>query len=144
MFSKACEYSIRASIFIAGKSIEGKRTNVKEIAEAIDSPVAFTAKLMQQLVHAGVIDSIKGVSGGFEIPKDKIGKLRLCHIVDAIDGDEIYTRCGLGLPNCSEENPCPVHEHFKSIRQDLKQMLEKTGLEELTSEVRNGKALLKR
>ncbi len=144
MFSKACEYSIRASIYIAGKSKDGKRTNLKEIAEAIDSPVAFTAKLLQQLVHAGVIDSVKGVSGGFEIPKNKIGKLKLCHIVDAIDGDAIYTRCGLGLPHCSEKNPCPVHDHFKSIRQDLKNMLDKTGLKELTEEVKFGKALLKR
>jgi Rrf2 family protein len=133
MFSKACEYSIRASIFIAGKSMDGQRTNLKEIAEAIDSPVAYTAKLLQQLVHAGVIDSVKGVSGGFEIPKNKIGKLKLCHIVDA-----------MGLPHCSEKNPCPVHDHFKSIRQDLKNMLEKTDLKELTEEVKDGKALLKR
>lgn len=144
MFSKACEYSIRAAIYITGRSLEGERTNLKQIAEAIDSPVAFTAKLLQQLVHAGVIDSVKGISGGFEIPKNKIGKLKLCDVVDAIDGDGIYTRCGLGLPNCSEKNPCPVHDHFKSIRKDLKVMLETTGLKELTEDVSAGNAILKR
>lgn len=144
MFSKACEYSIRAAIYITGRSLEGERTNLKQIAEAIDSPVAFTAKLLQQLVHAGVIDSVKGISGGFEIPRNRIVKLRLCDIVDAIDGNSIYTGCGLGLPNCSEKNPCPVHDHFKSIRKDLKVMLETTSLKELTEEVSAGKALLKR
>ncbi|MFT4805030.1 MAG: Rrf2 family iron-sulfur cluster assembly transcriptional regulator, partial [Psychroserpens sp.] len=42
MFSKACEYGIRASIFIAKNSFEGKRVNPREISEEINSPYAFT------------------------------------------------------------------------------------------------------
>ena len=44
MFSKACEYGIRAMVHIAMQSERGERTGLKEVAEAIDSPVAFTSK----------------------------------------------------------------------------------------------------
>jgi Rrf2 family iron-sulfur cluster assembly transcriptional regulator len=65
MFSKACEYAIRATIYIALQSQESKRVTLKDIAKEIDSPEAFTAKIMQQLVKRGIVDSLKGPTGGF-------------------------------------------------------------------------------
>ena len=38
MFSKACEYGIRAVLFIAKQSQKDLRPNVAEIAKAVDSP----------------------------------------------------------------------------------------------------------
>lgn len=143
MFSKACEYSIRATIFIATCTLQGRRTNLKEISEEIDSPMAFTAKLLQQLSHHQIVKSVKGIHGGFEIGADKMQSLKLSDVVDVIDGDAIYTRCGLGLKSCSSDNPCPLHSHFKSIRSDLKTMLESTGIERLSRDLMNGKARLK-
>ena len=61
MFSKACEYGIKASIFIAINSYEGKRVSPKEIAKEIDSPEAFTAKILQALVKNNVITCIYGL-----------------------------------------------------------------------------------
>ena len=46
MFSKTCEYAIRASIFIATQSFHDKRVTVKDISEKIDSPQSFTAKIL--------------------------------------------------------------------------------------------------
>ena len=69
MFSKSCEYGIRATIFIATQSYLNNRTGIKDIAKKIDSPEAFTAKILQILVKANIIHSTKGVGGGFEIPK---------------------------------------------------------------------------
>jgi Rrf2 family protein len=143
MFSKACEYSIRATIFIATCTLKGRRTNLKEISEEIESPVAFTAKLLQQLNHHNIVKSVKGVYGGFEIEQSKLETLKLSEVVDVIDGDAIYTRCGLGLKTCSPDNPCPLHSHFKSIRSDLKEMLETTGIENLSRDLMSGKASLK-
>ncbi|MET0760542.1 MAG: transcriptional regulator, partial [Flavobacterium sp.] len=47
MFSKTCEYGIRASIFIASQSYQNNRIGLKDIAKKIDSPEAFTAKILQ-------------------------------------------------------------------------------------------------
>ena len=143
MFSKACEYGIKAAIFIATKSYEGKRVSPKEISAEIDSPQAFTAKILQALVKHNIVNSVKGAYGGFEIDKKEIINVKLSQIVNAIDGDSIYSGCGLGLEKCDENHPCPVHEKFKGLRDELKHMLEKTNLEELALDIKSGASFLK-
>src|SRR5690606_16456071 len=96
MFSKACEYAIRASAYIAQQSLEGRRVNLKEIAATIGSPVAFTGKILQQLSRSGIVDSTKGAQGGFEMTRSKLDSLCLADIVMALDGEGIFTGCGLG------------------------------------------------
>lgn len=143
MFSKACEYAIRSVIFIATTSLKGERVGFKEIAKGIDSPEAFTAKTLQKLSGSGIINSIKGVGGGFEIPVERLSEIKLSEIVDLIDGDSIYRGCGLGLARCSESRPCPVHDKFKVIREGLRDMLETTTLEELAKGTKSGDTFLK-
>ena len=144
MFSKACEYGIRATIYIAVKSLENKRVSLKDIAKEIDSPEAFTAKILQVLSRDGIIDSAKGPMGGFEIDIKKMNKIKLSQVVSAIDGDSIYTKCGLGLKECSAKRPCPVHDQFKKIREDLQKMLETTNIHELSLGLKGGLTFLKR
>lgn len=143
MFSKACEYGIKAAIFIATKSYEGKRVSPKEISAEIDSPQAFTAKILQALVKHNIINSVKGAYGGFEIEKTNISNVKLSQIVNAIDGDSIYSGCGLGWEKCDENHPCPVHDKFKGVRDELKHMLEETNLEELALNIKSGASFLK-
>ena len=52
MFSKACEYAIRATILIAMEGRKGRRMSLVEIADRTGSPKAFTAKVLQQLARA--------------------------------------------------------------------------------------------
>lgn len=143
MFSKACEYGIRAAIFIATKSSKGIRVGIKDVAKEIDSPEPFTAKIMQILTKNGIIESSKGVGGGFEVSNEAVKTIKLIQIVDAIDGDNIYKGCGIGLKECSEIHPCPVHKDFKKIRELLLAMLTNTTLEELASGVKAGDFYLK-
>ncbi len=143
MFSKACEYGIKATIFIALKSYQGIRVSLKDIAGEINSPEAFTAKILQKLAKNNIINSTKGAAGGFDIEKNKIAEIQLAKIVDAIDGDSIYNGCGLGLSICDELHPCPVHDKFKAVRDELKKMLESTNLEELALGIKSGTSYLK-
>lgn len=143
MFSKACEYGIKAAIFIAVNSSENKRVTPKEISKEIDSPQAFTAKILQALVRHGVINSVRGAHGGFEMDRNKIATTKLSQIVYAIDGDNIYKGCGLGLHTCNENHPCPVHDKFKVVREELKDMLEHTTLEQLALDIKSGVSFLK-
>lgn len=143
MFSKTCEYGIRATIFIASESYQNKRVGLKDIAKKIDSPEAFTAKILQILSKDNIINSIKGVGGGFEIPRESMKDIKLAQIVNALEGDRVFTGCGLGLTHCSEDHPCPMHEKFKSIRNELAFMLENTNLEELALGIKTGDTFLR-
>jgi len=143
MFSKTCEYAIRASIFKATQSYHGKRVTVKDIAEKIDSPKSFTAKILQILAKNNLVHSIQGIGGGFEIPKDTLSKINLAQIVTAIDGDSVFTSCGLGINHCSEAHPCPLYSKFKAIRAELASMLTNTNLQELALDIESGDSFLK-
>ncbi len=144
MFSKACEYAIRAAIYIAEQSLSDRKVSLREIAKAIDSPEAYTSKILQQLSRNNIIHSEKGPTGGFSMAKQELDKVKLITIVSAIDGDNIYRGCGLGLVRCNEKMPCPVHNQFKAIRDELKNMLETTTVASLTVELGGGLTFLKR
>lgn len=144
MFSKACEYGIRAAVYIALQSLEGRRVSVTEIAEEIGSPVAFTAKILQQLTRNNIVNSVKGPTGGFEIERKDMDAVKLNMIVKAIDGDQIYIGCGLGLKECNASKPCPLHDKFVDIRNNLRKMLQNTSLYELATGLEVGLTYLKR
>jgi Rrf2 family protein len=144
MFSKACEYGIKATIHIGHQSKKGERVSLKAVAKAIDSPVAFTAKILQALAKDGIIISTKGPTGGYELLDEKNTKITLLQIVNAIDGDKIYNGCGLGLQQCNAAKPCPLHHQFVVVRDELKNMLEKTTIENLRDQLHEGVSFLKR
>jgi Rrf2 family protein len=145
MFSKACEYGLKATLYIAEQALKSeKKTGVKDIAKQIDSPEAFTAKIMQILSRNKIVNSLKGPSCGFYIPKEILEKIKLSEIVKAIDGDDIYRGCGLGLSQCNAEKPCPVHDKFKHIREELANMLTQTSLLEMANGLGSGLTFLKR
>jgi len=143
IFSKTCEYAMRAVFFIAHKTAEGGRVGIKEIAVGIDSPEPFLAKILQDLSRRGVIQSAKGPNGGFYVD-DVILNMSLASIVEAVDGNGIFTRCGLGLDYCSEENPCPIHHDFKAIRDQIQDLLKTTKIGEFNEDLNLGIAVLKK
>ncbi|MCB9339020.1 MAG: Rrf2 family transcriptional regulator [Lewinellaceae bacterium] len=144
MFSKACEYGIRAAAHIALQSEKGFRVGLRDIAIAIDSPEAFTAKILQQLSRNDLIQSSKGPQGGFEMTPHQLKTVMLSDVVSTIDGNSVYTSCGLGLRNCNAKRPCPLHNEFLEIREKLRIMLETTTVRQLAEALKAGEAILKR
>jgi len=143
IFSKACEYGVRATIYVAQKSLNHERSSMKDISKEIDSPEAFTAKILQKLVKADIIKSVKGATGGFEVGIKEMKKIKLTDIVIAIDGEVDDKKCVLGLKKCSESQPCPVHNKFKYIKRDLLSMIHSTSLYEMSNSVDSGLSCLK-
>lgn len=135
MFSKTCEYGIRAMIFISQKSSEGKKVGVREIAKGIDCTEHFIAKILQDLSRKELVSSNKGPKGGFFIDSDSA--VTLADIVKAIDGDKLFVNCGLGLGYCSEDRPCPIHHDFKKIRCEISDMLHRSKLCEFNELLKN-------
>lgn len=143
MFSKTCEYAIRAMIYVAQKSKEGNRVGVKEIAKGINAPEHFIAKVLQDLSKKGLVQSAKGPTGGFYHNENSL-KNSLADFVKAVDGDKIFTGCGLGLLECSESHPCPIHYQFKKVRLEMKTMLENAKLGQLSTDLEQRLTFLKR
>jgi Rrf2 family protein len=143
MFSKACQYGIKSVIYIWKQSQIGQKVGAKEIAAYVDAPEPFTAKILQELVRKKIIGSQKGPTGGFYVSKEHEG-FTLKDLVVVIDGDELFSGCGLGLRQCSESNPCPLHHEIVKVRTEVIQMLTKKSLKQLAEEVESGETVLSR
>jgi Rrf2 family protein len=143
MFSKTCEYAIRAMIYIAQKSKDGQKIGIKEIAKGIGSPEHFMAKILQELSRKKLLQSTKGPNGGFYLDSRHL-KHSLADIVKAIDGEQLFEGCGLGLENCSEKKPCPLHNEFKVIRERIKSMLQTATVAEFNEKLDLGLNFLKK
>jgi Rrf2 family protein len=130
-------------LFIAHKSGPGIKIGIKEISKGIDAPEHFLAKILQDLSRKGIVQSIKGPNGGFYLNKSDMQNT-LADIVKAVDGDKLFTGCGLGLKVCSEKNPCPLHDEFKLIRKKIHHILESSTVAEFNMELIKGNKYLKR
>lgn len=143
MFSKTCEYAIRAMIYIAQQSRNGERVGIRKIAQGIDSPEHFIAKILQELSRKKMVQSMKGPNGGFFLDKSAL-QISLADIVRMVDGDHLFSGCGLGLKQCSENNPCPIHFQFKKVRKEMQTMLEQSTLGEFIDQLDKKQTFLTR
>ncbi len=129
LLSKACVYGMRASLFLASNQ-NGEYISIGEMSEKLNISFHFLTKVLQQLTGAGLMESYKGPKGGVRLTKSG-EDVNLFEIVEAIDGEELFVECALGLPGCGTEQPCPLHEKWAETRDNIRVMLENTNLVEL-------------
>jgi Rrf2 family transcriptional regulator, iron-sulfur cluster assembly transcription factor len=139
--SKSCEYAIRAAVYVAYTSNMGKKAGIVEIAESIGSPMHFTGKILQTLSRKQMLLSAKGPNGGFYI--DDQQSVFLIDIIRAIDGNDLFTACAMGLNTCSDAEPCPMHEQIKPVKHQLLAEFSKKSLNEMVKEYEQNRYFLK-
>lgn len=141
MLSLTCKTAIKAVIYLASKFESPAKAGIKEIAEYIDASEHTVGKMLQTLVKAQVINSTKGPAGGFYITAKQKNQ-SIIHIVEAIDGKNVFNQCGLGLSKCSATHPCPIHNDYKAVRDLFENMCSRKKINDLCKPVNSGVAYL--
>lgn len=141
MLSLTCKTAIKAVIYLASRHESGERTGVKEIAEFIEASEHTVSKMLQILVKEEVINSAKGPNGGFSITAKQKNQ-PIITIVEAIDGKEVFKKCGLGLSKCSSTHPCPIHNDYKAVRDLFEKLCKDKKMTDLCEPVNMGSAYL--
>jgi Rrf2 family protein len=141
MLSHTCKTAVRAVIFLASKTDPWDRSGILEIAGIIDASEHTVGKLLQALVNQGVINSVKGPSGGFYMSASQ-RRQPIINIIEAIDGKELFKECGLGLAKCSSSHPCPIHNDYKKVRDLFERLCREKSIADLGSPVNGGLAFL--
>jgi Rrf2 family transcriptional regulator, iron-sulfur cluster assembly transcription factor len=134
IFSRQCEYALQAIMYISMKENDAY-TDIKEISKELSIPPHFLAKIMQNLSRNEILRSYKGPTGGFALAMDP-KEITLYQLVVAIDGDGFLNDCVLGLPVCGGENPCPVHEQWGKMREEIHEMLAGKTIAQLVKETK--------
>jgi Rrf2 family protein len=141
IFSRPCEYAIRAMTHLADAP-EGV-ARAQEIAKAEDIPLPILSKVLQDLARDGLLKSRRGPGGGFRLARPP-EHISLRDVVAAIDGTEDFYRCAAGLAGCTEEAPCPLHDMWKRFRESLMVSLETSTLDRMAKVVKKKKQLAAR
>jgi Rrf2 family protein len=134
MFNKETQYALRGLVYINLQNLKGRRPGTIEISTEIEAPQFFTAKILQRLVRAGFVESVKGKGGGFFFDNRK-PDLKLDKLISAIEGNSSFSSCGFGLKHCDVDNPCPLHDKYAPIRNRILKLVTEESVQSLARKV---------
>lgn len=140
IYSKPCEYAIRALSNLA--SAKDGTARADEIAAAENLPAPVLSKILQELVRKGLLKSRRGPGGGFQLAR-RAELITLRDVVAATDGLDQFQECAVGLERCSDESPCPLHDQWKDLRAGFLEYLQDTTLDVMARTVARKKELLR-
>lgn len=141
MLSHTCKTAIKAVIYLSCKSADGEKAGMREIAEHINASEHTVGKILQTLARQGLINSLKGPSGGFYLNEAQQSQ-PIANIVETIEGKGVFKECGLGLSKCSATHPCPIHNEYKVARDLIEKLFNEKKVKDLCDPVTNGLAYL--
>lgn len=134
IYTDSGKYAIRAMIYLAGNN-EGRPVAAAEVAAAEQIPPFYLAKILQDLARAGLLNSARGRGGGFCLsrPPEEIPVIEVIEAVEDIR--RLSEDCILGLEECGDEAPCPLHPTWKEFRDSSVAALRSLTVAELVREL---------
>jgi len=129
IYSATTEYAIRALAHMA--TLEpGERILARDLAAATGVPRQFLGKILHRLARLGLLDSAKGRGGGFRFLRPP-SEILLADLVQSMEGEDIMQLCVLGLAECNDQQPCPMHDQWVDFRERLRERLHSATMAEL-------------
>ena len=107
MLPKTAEYGLRAVVWLASEGEEARSAH--QIATATQIPRRYLHRVLQEMVHAGLLRSRSGPHGGYalERPPESITLLEVARALGAVERIEA---CPLALP--AHTTLCPLHREL--------------------------------
>ncbi|MFQ6616353.1 MAG: RrF2 family transcriptional regulator [Fidelibacterota bacterium] len=130
LLSKTSEYALLLVLYLVSHPAE-TFTPLGRIAHETGISFFRLSKVAQALIRAGILISYTGPNGGVNLAKPP-DRLRLFDVVEALEGPAVFDGCVLGLDQCGEENPCPVHTYWKEAKNVITRMFKEMTLDQFT------------
>jgi len=129
IYTKTGEYAIRAILFLARQPKDSLIMS-SDIAKTEEIPTHYLAKILQRMAKYGYVDSFKGRGGGFKIT-ELAKKSSILEIVERVEGPVINLKCVTGLKECTDENPCPLHNEWAELRNRIYNLISSKSVQEV-------------
>jgi Rrf2 family transcriptional regulator, iron-sulfur cluster assembly transcription factor len=132
IYSKTCEYAVRAlSLFSSQNGKQG--VSIGEVSRRTKVPQAYVAKIFQALAKSGILVSRPGPGGGFTLNM-KPKELTVLRVMQALDDpvESPFVRCVMGLQECNDRNPCPLHPIWSAAKEKMITCVSKCTVSELS------------
>ena len=130
--SAKTDYAIRAVVEMASASEDGQLVKAEAVADAQQIPLRFLLSILNELRHAGIVDSRRGAEGGYRLAKPAYA-ITIADVIRAIDGP---------LANVAGTRPdalhlsgsaAPLRDVWVSLRSSIRAVLEHVTVADIVS-----------
>lgn len=129
LLSQGSQYAISAVIALSKQPKEAT-ISAAELARPLNCPAAYLSQILSKLKPAGILKSRRGLNGGVSLARPP-HKISLMEVIHAIDGDDFFNNCFLGIDGCGKIEPCPFHEFWSVERTKIEVWLSETTFAEI-------------
>ncbi|WP_235951476.1 RrF2 family transcriptional regulator [Crateriforma spongiae] len=137
MISQTTEYALRAVVYLADQ--DGARTTAM-IAQATHVPAGYLSKVMQALSRAELVQSQRGLRGGFSLRR-RPESLTALEVINAIDPIQRFHTCPVNLHG---EALCPLHRRLDEAGRLVEETFGDTTIADMIRDTGGSKPLCQR
>ncbi len=127
IFNLATGYALQA---LAGLPESGEYALTRDLAERLELPSPYLAKILQNLARAGILESSRGPKGGYRLAR-KADQISVEKILFALEGEDALNGCVMGFPVCDASHPCPMHDAWTAVKTQMEASIISTTLADL-------------
>lgn len=128
--TKQADYGIGLLVHFAQEPNEIH--NARDLSERSHVPLPMVTKILKILTRKGLLQSHRGVKGGYSLARDS-EEITVADAIRALEGPIALTACIEGEPGeCEQEGVCPVRGHIKIINDAIRRALSGIQLSSLT------------
>lgn len=129
------EYALRALVVLGRLPADGL-ASIHSIANEQRLPRKFLEQILNDLRHAGVVESRRGVAGGYRLARSA-DTITLAEVIRRVDGalapvscvsERFYEKC-----SCPDETRCPIRSIMKEVRDSVARQMEETSVLDLVA-----------
>lgn len=129
LYSQKCAYVLKALSTVPLKKSKETFT-AAALCQQANVPESITRKALQALSQAGYLETVTGPTGGYKFKKSP-KSISLLEIITVIEKKDSYDHCIMGLPQCDEQSPCPMHTMWMNMKACLFTTLKGMTVEDL-------------
>ena len=127
------EYALR-SLLVLGLNYHQGVVRIQTISEQQNIPKRFLEQILNDLKSAGVVQSRRGVAGGYRLSR-RPEEISLAVVVRHIEGalapvscvsERFYEKC-----SCPDESRCAIRSVMKEVREAVVKIMERVTVAEL-------------
>lgn len=124
-------YAVTAMLDIALHYERGP-VSVAEVAERQGISGAYLEQLFSKLKRAGLLRSVRGPGGGYELART-LPEISVAHIIGAVGEGVDATRCH-GAADCQDGATCLTHDLWTALSNRIDEFLSDISLEQLVAQ----------
>lgn len=126
--TREADYAVRCVLYLAEEP--ERIASAKKIAESMDIPKTFLAKILQRLSRKGIVTSTRGIMGGFRLAKEP-SQINLLEVIEGIQGPSAMNVCAINRRICGRSGTCTVHPIWVELRRYVENTLKQQSFSKL-------------